>query len=62
LWQLGEMYRSRNLLRKHLRALTNTLRELAGANPIERQGGLTAEQLDGYRVALDTLEGLPREW
>lgn len=61
-WQLIAMQLSRNRLRKHLGTLTNALKELADANLQKPQSGLTAEQLDGYRVALDKLEGLPREW
>lgn len=61
-WQLIAMQLSRNRLRKHLGTLTNALKELADANSQKSLGGLTAEQLDEYRVALDKLEGLPREW
>lgn len=61
-WQLITMQVSRNRLRKQLRTLNNSLTELADANRKAPQGGLTAEQLDGYRVALDELDGLPREW
>ena len=61
-WQIIAMWQSRNRLRKHLRTLTMALKELGNANRPEPQGGLTAEQLDGYRVGLDKLEGLPREW
>lgn len=62
LWQLIAMELSRNRVRKHLRTLTKALKELGDANRHEPQGGLTAAQLDRYRVALDELDGLPREW
>lgn len=62
LWQLAAMQFSRNRLRKQLRTLTNALQGLADASRPKPQRGLTAEQLDGYRVALDKLEGLSREW
>jgi hypothetical protein len=62
LWQLLAMQLSRNRLRKRLRTLTSALRELTGTGRRELQSGLTAEQLDAYRVALDKLDGLPREW
>ncbi|HET9101689.1 MAG TPA: hypothetical protein VFN62_14930 [Acidobacteriaceae bacterium] len=62
LWQLIAMELSRNRVRKHLGTLTKALKELGDANRHEPQGGLTAAQLDRYRVALDELDGLPREW
>jgi len=61
-WQWIAMDLSRNRLRKHLRTMTTRLRELADANRDNLQNGLSAEQVDEYRVALDNLEGLPREW
>ena len=62
LWQLLTMQLSRNRLRKKIKILTSALRELANTNHQEHQSGLTVEQLDGYRVAMDKLESLPREW
>jgi hypothetical protein len=61
-WQLIAMQLSRNRVGNELRALANALTELADANQQQPQSGLTAVQLDGYRVVLDKLEGLPREW
>jgi hypothetical protein len=61
-WQMIAMQLSRNRLRKHLKTLTNALKVLGEANRHEPQGGLTGEQLDGYHVGLDELDGLPREW
>ncbi len=61
-WQLIAMQWSRNRLRNNLRKLTAALMEVADAGRSEKQNGLTAEQLDEYRVALDKLEGLPQEW
>ena len=62
LWQLLAMQLSRNRLRKKLRTLTSALRDLTDTGRRELQSGLNAEQLDAYRVALDKLDGLPREW
>jgi hypothetical protein len=62
LWQLIAMRVSRNRLRTHLRTLTNALNQLADANRHEAHRGLTAEQLDGYRVGLEKLNGLPGVW
>lgn len=61
-WQLAEMKLSQHHVRKHLQTLTESLKELGDADRHESQGGLTTEQLDRYRVALDELNGLPREW
>jgi hypothetical protein len=61
-WQWIAMELSRNRLRKRLRTLSTALRELRNADRRGAQYGLTAEKLDEYRVTLDKLEGLPREW
>lgn len=62
LWQLIAMQLSRNRLRKHIGTLIRTLREQVEGSQPDPRYGLTLEQLDTYRVALDQLEGLPREW
>ena len=62
LWQLIGMQVSRNKLRKKLRILTNALKDLTDTDRQNPQSGLTAEQLDRYRVALNQLEGLPQQW
>lgn len=61
-WQWFAMRLSRNRLRRHLRTLAATLNELREGDHRESSRGLTAEKLDEYRVALDALEGLPKEW
>lgn len=61
-WQWFAMWLSHNRLRKRLRTLTDRFQELREGDRTESQRGLTAEKLDEYRVALETLEGLPKEW
>ncbi len=61
-WQWFSMWLSRNRLRKHLRTLAATLKELRGGDRLGASHGLTAEKLNEYRVALDALESLPKEW
>ncbi|MGD0830101.1 MAG: hypothetical protein ABR907_04100 [Terracidiphilus sp.] len=62
LWQWLAMWLSRNRLRKRLRILATTLRELRNDDRRDSLRGLTTEKLDEYRVALDKIEGLPKEW
>ena len=62
LWQLIAMQVSRNKLRKKLIILTNAIRDATDAHRQNPQSGLSAEQLDRYRVALQKLDGLPLEW
>jgi hypothetical protein len=61
-WQWVAMNLSRNRLRKRLGILTTALKESANGVHQSSQNGLRAEQLDEYRVALDKLEDLPRDW
>jgi hypothetical protein len=61
-WQWIAMAVSRGRLRKRLRTLSTALRELKDVDRRGVQYGLTTEKLDEYRVVLDKLEGLPREW
>ncbi|HWT67269.1 MAG TPA: hypothetical protein VN151_14240, partial [Terracidiphilus sp.] len=61
-WQWLAMWLSRNRLRKHLMTLASAFKEVQGDDGRESQRGLTGEKLDEYRVALDTLEGPPKEW
>jgi hypothetical protein len=62
LWQWLSMWLSRNRLRKRLRILATTLQELRNGDHRDSLHGLTTEKLDEYRVALDKIEGLPKEW
>lgn len=62
LWQLIAMQVSRNKLRKKLYILTNALKDLTDTDGQNPQSGLTSEQLDRCRVALNQLEGLPQQW
>ena len=61
-WQWFAMWQSCNRLRKRLKALAAALQELRDGDKRESHRGLTAEKLDEYRIALDRLEGLPKEW
>lgn len=61
-WQMIAMQLSRNRLRNHIRTIIRILREQIDTNRADPRYGLTVEQLDIYRVALDKLEGLPRDW
>jgi hypothetical protein len=45
-----------------LRILATTLQELRNGDHRDSLHGLTTEKLDEYRVALDKIEGLPKEW
>ena len=61
-WQWIAMAVSRNRLRDRLEILTTALKESADLGRRDSQNGLRVEQLDEYRVALDKLETLPRDW
>lgn len=62
LWQLITMQISRNRVRKNIVVLADALRTFSDTDRPHPTRGLTAEQVDHYRVELEKLEGLPREW
>jgi hypothetical protein len=61
-WGSIAMAVSRGNLRRKLRILTTVVQGSKESDRRESREGLTAEKLDELRVALDRLEGLPREW